>query len=810
MKKETAITDNHLHILCLEDSPQDFELICAQLMEDECQFTPTRVETEEAFTTSLRTTAYDIILADFKLPGFDAFGALRIRNEICPETPFICVSGSIGEETAIELIKKGAVDYVLKDSLQRLPFAVQHAREDAREKKRRKETEEERLSYYTLIRIAERTAQFGGWNVDLETNTVIWSDIVADIHEMPHGYAPSVEEGIQFYAPEWRDKIKKVYTACVEEGIPYDEEMEIITRTGRRVWVRTTGEAVKDADGRIIKVQGAFQDITQSKKHYIKLQEALQQLRASQNATLSILEDLKAENQTRQAKEAELRKVTMAVEQAAEMIVITDTRGLTQYVNPAFEMVTGYTKEEIIGKNPRVLYSGNQDKAFYQDLWHTITRGKVWKGRMVNKRKDGTLYTEEDTISPVKDADGQIVNYVAVKRDITEHLQFNEERALLQEQMFQAQKMQSIGQLAGGVAHDFNNMLGVILGYAEILLGKLPADNPLREDVKHIMEAGNRSAALVRQLLAFSRKQPLHFQVLDINDIVRATEKMLHRLIGEDIVLKLSLAPDSGRVRVDPGQIEQVIINLAVNARDAMPTGGTLFIETSTAVLDNDYAAEHPEVTPGDYIVLSIMDTGCGMSKEILNQLFEPFFTTKEKDKGTGLGLPTAYGIVTQCKGHIFVYSEPGHGSTFKIYLPHDKSKEVSTLAVIDDISSPRRGNEQILVVEDEVSLRKLIARLLAQLGYGVTLAANADEAQALIEEKGFMPDLIITDVVMPNMSGIQMVEKLRRTYPDLKAIFMSGHIRHGVLDPDTPFIQKPFTIDSIHEKIREILGGGE
>src|SRR5665647_1133493 len=306
MESDTITQGNNLKILVLEDSGRDFELISEQLNDAGFISKISWVETEDAFISALRENQYDIILSDFSLSGFDAFGALRICNQIYPEVPFICVSGSIGEETAIELLKLGAVDYVLKDRPERLPFAIKRAIDEAKGKKLRKKAQEELLFNYALLRIAGNTAKLGGWSIDLDTNIATWTEVVADIHEMPHGYAPGLTVGIGFYALEWQDRITQVFTDCAEKGIPYDEEMEIITQTGRRVWVRTTGEAVKNDEGKVIKIQGSFQDITERKQSLHALQETNMKLQASQEATLNVLEDLKAEIQTRTAREAEL------------------------------------------------------------------------------------------------------------------------------------------------------------------------------------------------------------------------------------------------------------------------------------------------------------------------------------------------------------------------------------------------------------------------------------------------------------------------------------------------------------------------
>ena len=803
METDTIAPGNGLKILVLEDSAQDLELISEQLSDAGFTLKMSWVETEAAFISALRENQYDIILSDFTLPGFDAFGALRVSKEVCPEVPFICVSGSIGEETAIELLKLGAVDYVLKDRPERLPFAVKRAIEEAREKKLRRKAQEELLFNYALLRIAGSTAKLGGWSVDLDTNIATWSEVVADIHEMPHGYAPGLTEGIGFYAPEWQDRITRLFADCAERGTPYDEEMEIITRTGRRVWVRTTGEAVKNDEGEVLKVQGSFQDITERKQRIHALQEANRELQASQRATLNILEDLKAEIKTRTAREAELQKVTLAIEQAGETILITDPAGKIQYVNPAFETVSGYTPEEAVGKTSAILKSDQQNEALYQNLWETITSGRVWKGRLVNRRKDGRLYTEAATISPVFDAAGKIINYVGVKRDITAQLE-------LTAQYQQAQKMESVGRLAGGVAHDYNNMLSVIMGYTEMALDKVDTSNPLHEDLREVLNAARRSTDITRQLLAFARKQTIEPVVLDLNTTVDGMLKMLRRLIGEDISLAWLPAFEVWPVKFDPSQLDQVLANLCVNARDAIHGVGKVTIETANVSFDEAYCTMHSDFTPGAFVMLAVSDSGCGMDKKILDQIFEPFFTTKGIGKGTGLGLATVYGIVKQNHGFINVYSEPDNGTTFKIYIPRD----TAGIEVAEDVKSAElllgRG-ETVLLVEDESALLVMAKRLLEGLGYTVLSAAGPGDALRLAEEHTGEIHLLLTDVIMPEMNGRDLAHRLATLYPKMKHLFTSGYtadvIAHqGILDEGVNFIQKPLSKKDLAAKVRKVL----
>ena len=496
-------------------------------------------------------------------------------------------------------------------------------------------------------------------------------------------------------------------------------------------------------------------------------------------------------------------RLAAIVEQASEAVIMTDVDGNITYVNPAFERISGYSRREVEGQNPRFLKGGRRDAKFYTELWRTITSGGVWSGHFINKRKDGTLFEEEGSIFPVRDHAGQIVSYVAIKRDVTQEVR-------LKEQLLQAQKMESVGRLAGGIAHDFNNLLTVILGYAELAAGRLKPEDPSRLELSEIDKAAQRAADLTRQLLAFSRKQVLELRVIDLNRVVSHTHKMLRRLIGEDIDLVMSLKERLGSVKADTGQIEQVLLNLVVNSRDAMPKGGKLTIETSEVELDESYSTFHFDVPPGRYVVLAVSDTGTGMDAETLSHVFEPFFTTKEAGKGTGLGLSTVYGVVKQSGGHVTVYSEPGVGTTFKIYLPRvedapEMNRGSSAHAALAG------GTETVLVVEDDEAIRRLTCRALEAQGYTVLSAAGAREAIRLCEEHAGEIHLMLTDVVMPGMSGRELARSAAALRPLVKVLFMSGYtdnviVHHGVLDAGTAFLQKPFTPRSLAQKVREVL----
>jgi two-component system cell cycle sensor histidine kinase/response regulator CckA len=503
----------------------------------------------------------------------------------------------------------------------------------------------------------------------------------------------------------------------------------------------------------------------------------------------------------KRAQESSVRLAT-AVEQSAEAIVITDANGSILYTNPAFEKTTGYTCAEAVGQNPRILKSGKQDDEFYRQMWTVLAAGGVWSGHLINKRKDGTLFEESATISPVRDPAGRIVNYVAVKRDVSNEIR-------LEQQLFQAQKMEAVGRLAGGVAHDFNNLLGVITGYGGIVYRRLAGEDPLKGKVEQILKAADRAAGLTRQLLAFSRKQVLQPEILDLNAVVSDMDKMLRRLIGEDVEFTTRLDPHLGSVRADPGQIEQIMMNLAVNARDAMPDGGRLTIETRNADLDADYAATHPPTRTGAYVALVVTDTGSGMDAATQARIFEPFFTTKEAGKGTGLGLATVYGIVKQSEGYIWVYSEVGVGTTFKIYLP--RIDEQAALARRQEPGPLPRGSETVLLVEDEASLRQLLREVLEVNGYSVLVARDGAEVLKIAQAHAGTIHIMVTDVIMPGVSGPRIVDLIAPTRPEMKVLFISGYsdesvTRHGLVGPGRAFLSKPFGPEVLLRKVRESL----
>jgi PAS domain S-box-containing protein len=514
--------------------------------------------------------------------------------------------------------------------------------------------------------------------------------------------------------------------------------------------------------------------------------------------------------QAEQALRDSEQRFTLFMQHLPGLAWIKDAQGRYAFVNAALERATGIPRDQLCGKIDDELFPPEAARQFKENDAEALVGGSKIEVVQALRYGDGTVHPSMVHKFPILGADGRPFLVGGIAFDVTDRLRAEESKEKLQEQLRQSQKMEAIGQLAGGVAHDFNNLLTVITGYCEVLLGQLSGEDRRRPLVDEVNKAAERAAALTRQLLAFSRKQVLEVKEVCLNDTVAHAEKMLRRLIGEDVALTVVPAANLARVKVDPGQIEQVILNLAVNARDAMPTGGKLTIATSNVELDGAYAAGHLEVGPGRYVLLSVSDTGCGMDEATKARLFEPFFTTKGVGKGTGLGLAVVHGIVTQSGGRIDVYSEPGHGTTFKIYLP----------AVVGDgrlgrshqgaVTVPR-GTETVLLAEDEEAVRRLSRLALEGAGYTVLEAGHGGEAVRVARSHDGPIDLLVSDVVMPVMGGRLLAERLVAERPDLKVLFMSGYtddavVRHGVLEAEMAFLQKPFTPQALARKVRKVL----
>lgn len=510
-----------------------------------------------------------------------------------------------------------------------------------------------------------------------------------------------------------------------------------------------------------------------------------------------------------QKKDEMLRLRDRAIQAVSQGILITDPNQPDNpiiYVSPAFERLSGYRGDELLGRNCRLLQGVNTDPETIRKLREAIRSGQECSVEILNYRKDGTSFWNALFVTPVRDEQGRLLHFIGVQADVTE-------RRILEDQVRQSQKMDAFGQLAGGVAHDFNNLLTIISGYSEIVLEMLASDDPMRSSVEAINEASERAAGLTRQLLSFGRKTVLESRVLDLNVVVKDAEKMLRRIIGEDVRLVAVLDPRISPVKVDPDQIGQVLMNLAVNARDAMPQGGKLTIETSNVELDEAYVNTHIEVQAGRYVLLTVSDNGTGMTPEVKARIFEPFFTTKGIGKGTGLGLSVVYGIVNQCNGRIGAYSEVGVGTTFKIYFP--AVVETVTLPAAAAPMQDGRGSETVLLVEDEEGVRQIALLALAAKGYNVLSAASGKEALQIVSQYAGDIDILVTDVVMPEMSGRQLAEALQSRFPQLKLLYVSGYtddavVRHGILQEQVAFQQKPYTPMTLLRKIRQVLDAGK
>ena len=546
-------------------------------------------------------------------------------------------------------------------------------------------------------------------------------------------------------------------------------------------------QTLRRADGRLLEVEAATRPLSRGSRRY----------------ELTTLRELPNPVAPRERAAERLR----ALAEATSAVIVLDTNGAVRHWSNAAQAMSGYSAREMVGQPLSALVAAEEAERIDLDqlLRQTLETGHCqvegWK-----KRKDGSSFYAAQTFTALFDRNGGAAGFTLVVRDLTEPDGHGARQS--EEQLRQAQRMEAVGRLASGIAHDFNNLLTAIQGHAQFLTEDLPPAHPSRVDVDEILHSSERAAALTRQLLAFSRGQSMQPETVQLNNIVAAMERLLRRVISEDIAVESVLDPALWPVRADPTQIEQVLVNLIVNARDAMPDGGRITIKTENAELATSYAQRREEVEPGEYVMLAVSDTGVGMDRDTQARIFEPFFTTKGPDKGTGLGLSTVLGIIKQMGGHVFVYSEVGQGATFKVYLPRAGGSALGAAAPKRDEA---HGRESILIVEDDDSVRSLARRVLDTRGYRVWSCASASEAFEIMEQSGDEMALLITDVVMPAINGHDLVEQLRQGWPDLAVIFMSGYTdddvrRHGMIGPTDHFIGKPFTPEGLARKVRAVL----
>jgi len=682
-----------LRVLIAEDSEDDARLLLRELQRAGYHPTYERVDNPVAMTSALDAHAWDLVIGDYSMPAFSGPAALALLRARDPDTPFIFVSGTIGEDVAVEAMKAGAQDFLTKGNLRRLIPAIQR---ELRDTEVRRERRRAQTALLERARLAELT-----------------SDV---------GIALTRDAGL-----------REMLQLCVEALVRH------LDVAFARIWT---------------------------------------------------------------------------LDDAASTLELQASAGMYTHIDGPHSRVP--LGEERIGsiaqqRRPHLTNQLVSDPQFHDQEWAQREGMVAFAGYplVVHERVLGVMamFARQPLSEFVPKALASVASAVAVgveRKRAEEALRQSEER------LRQAQKMEAVGRLAGGVAHDFNNLLTVIISYSDLLLEDLGSDDPKRDDVDQIRKAAEGAAALTRQLLAFSRQQVLEPKVLDVNATVVSTEKLLKRLIGEDVQLATSLAPDLGRVKVDPGQVEQIIMNLAVNARDAMPRGGRMTIETANVDMDEIYVRSHAPARPGRYVMLALSDTGIGMDEQTKARIFEPFFTTKDPGKGTGLGLATVYGIVKQSGGFIWVYSEPGHGTSFKLYLPRVDEPAEPVAAPIP-MTGPGRGTETVLLVEDAASVRMVTRQVLERYGYAVLEAPNGDTALRLAAKHHGPIHLLLTDVIMPGLSGRQLAEQLKQLRPDMKVLYASGYagnaiVHHGMLESGIAYLQKPFTPETLGRRVRQVL----
>jgi len=742
-----------IRVLCVEDDALDRELIRHALEKESEGFKMTEGCDRESFESLLDKGDFDVVLTDFNILGFQGLEVIRSVRKRRPEVPIIVVTGTGSEEVAVQSLREGAEDYVIKTPrhIAQLPMTVRRVLQAKR----------------TQDELRERDANFRA----LVANTADGILVV--------GY-----EGKVLFAN------------------PAAEEMLGCT----------SGELVGRAFGHPIGNRYSL-EIDLPRKMGGTGTAAMRVAQTVWNKDACYIVSLRDITERRQAEEA-LREREAFLITLLDAIPIPvfykDTEGRYLGFNSAFERFFGETRESMIGKAVFDINPPELAETYYARDIELIKKGGTQRYESQLKNVHGVMRDVIFNKAVFTDRQGAIGGLIGGILDITDRKRDEQERERMQSQLLQAQKMESIGRLAGGVAHDFNNKLGVILGYAEMMLTGMTTDDPYYEDLKEIVRAAKQSSALTRQLLAFARKQAVSPMVLDLNETLEGMLKMLRRLIGEDIDLIWKPDTNLWPVNVDPAQIDQILANLCVNARDAIESVGKVTIETQNAILDQAYCDAHAGCVPGEYIMLEVRDSGSGMDKETLANIFEPFFTTKEAGKGTGLGLSTVYGIVKQNQGFIEVTSEPDKGAAFKIYLPRYKG-ETETGAEVGQPDVPRARGETILLVEDEASVLKMVKKSLEQLGYTMLATEEAKKAVDMVRAHRGHIHLLLTDVVMPGMSGKELAEEIADLRPNTKTLFMSGYaniatLHHGAPEEGVNFIQKPFGPDSLARKVREVI----
>ena len=764
---------SELRVMLGDDNPQDRLLISRALKKEFPEVEVRDVADAAILAAALEKPDFDLVVTDYRLRWSDGLTVLLSVKGRAPECPVIMVTATGSEEIAVEAMKAGLDDYVLKSTRHRarLPAAVRLALERAAQRR--------------SVRYAQELARSSAAQLKAIFDSSLDSLVIIDADGIIIGWNPEAEKVFGWSGAE--------VTGRVLSDTIVPSRYRDAHRAGLARFLAT-------GEGPVLSRR--FETIAVCRNGMeFPVELTVTPVRMGTTWLFSgVVRDLRERRQADESLRKERDFSDTMIESLPGLFYLFDGDGRFARWNRNFELASGYSAEEIAGLGPLDFFAGDDRRVVAQRIGEVFAEG--------TSSVEADFVAKDGTRTPYFLTGRRVVVegkpcVVGMGLDITA-------RRRLEQQFLQAQKMEAVGRLAGGIAHDFNNLITVIAQSCELLLVNLAEDAPIREDVVEIRKAGNRAATLTRQLLAFSRNQVQVPRVLDLNAVVADMDKLLRRLLGEDVDVIATLAPGLDAVRADPGQVEQVIVNLAVNARDAMPDGGKLTIETHEVELNAAYAETHVGVTPGRYVLLAVSDTGTGMSRETQARIFEPFFTTKEGGKGTGLGLATVYGIVTQSGGPATAHSEDGHGTTFKIYLPRvSDAPEAVTKAATPAASL--KGSETVLIVEDDDAIRRISSRVLENLGYRALTAASGEEALRLAERSAFAIDILVSDLVLRGMSGRELVATLARERPGLRVLFVSGYtddavIHRGLVEPGAPFLQKPFALDSLARKVREVL----
>ena len=798
-----------LRVLLVEDSADDARLLVRQLTSGGYEVQHERVESPAAMRAALTRASWDLVISDYSMPGFSGTAALSLVQELGVDVPFIFVSGTIGEDVAVAAMKAGASDYVLKDKLKRLIPAIERELRDAemrRERRRAHEIVVERT------RLAELASEVG---VALTSDTPLRETLARCARALVR-HLDVLGAAVWVYAeqtqsldllagaglpPSVTDRLARLSLDDAPIGLIARERRPVhLTTTDGvaafgREWVE--GEGISAFGGYPLLVEERVVGVLAVFSKRLVPDFVLDGLEAVADQLAVGIERRRAEEELRQSEERFSRVFRAS---PAGIAITTADEGRFVDVNEAFCALTGYARNEILGRTTTEL-------GFVQDLGEQADLLEQLRGLGTVQNVDLEMRTKRGDRRLVLASFERIELggrpcLLSLMHDISE-------RKRLEDQLRQAQKMEAIGRLAGGVAHDFNNLLSVIIGYCDLLFRTLPPDAAERSEIAEIRDAADAASGLTRQLLAFSRRQVVERRVLDLNAVVTRAERLLRRLVGDDIELVVRLAPALAPIQADTGQLDQILMNLVVNARDAMPAGGTIVIETAPAVLDEAFARAHPGALAGEYVRVSVSDTGIGMDTDTQAHIFEPFFTTKEVGRGTGLGLATVYGIVKQSEAFIWVESARAQGTTFRIYFPPAAAGAAPDPAPRAEPAS-LTGSETVLVVEDSPQLRELIQEVLQVRGYRVLVAEHGDAALDVAGHHDGPIHLLLTDVIMPGMNGRQLADRLTALRPDMQVLFASGYtadvlVQHGV-DGGMHYLQKPFTPDALARKVREVL----